>query len=692
MKKFILPSLFNKFAASCVAIMLCGVLFCPPAIAGTITVDAGTNVSESGQNDITRIQQYCRGSGYPGILVGVGDTTATSLAVLGFNEIVGTNVDNTDTGNNINSSGAFEAGSPLDAVLQEAKTYGYSPHVVVAQQRPANFPPDPWTWSASTWDEYKNYAYEFVRYVARDYGGSGFSNAVIEVTGETDIAPASSIWTQQNPGGIGSPERYAHLKTVYEIWQAAVAQVASENPDRVIRVAGPVVGASYAPFSWRDAFIDDVADNGWRLDLYTFHTYGDIEAVGNSQPHPDFGYLRDNLKAIQDKLSSRGLSTPIAITEWGASGVDDGADLGRINYTHEGAAWIVAFTRDAIGKGLLSADHLNMRDNDDPTVTVGNLTRPTFIHYQSSVEYPKPVFNACKMLAQLPGTRKVVDLPVDQPNLVSIAAGNTNAASVIVANYRYLFDYPNKNFTDGTVPEDVRVQFDGLPFSGQAIAQQYLIDVSTSNLAAYLDAGQQPDLEGTNLQKVSEVNVVVLDGSVTLPSVVLGKSAVSLWVVQSLDPIANGDYKIVAKHSLKSLDVAGSSQSNGAKVQQWTYGGGSNQQWSITSVGNGYYKLISKHTADTVDPKGLTTSQGSAENGVGVVQASYIGAENQQWQIIPVGGGFYKLIPRNSTSASVQYGLDVDVTGGGVNSVNGAHTLLWSNASNNNQLFRFESP
>jgi hypothetical protein len=535
MKMLVLPSFLNKFTVQCSAILLCVVLLCPPAIAGTIAVNAGADINESGQSDVALIQRYCRNAGYPGFWLGVGNITADYMAQIGLDGVLGINVDNTDSGNSVNSSGDFIAGIPLESVLRDAKTYGYSPHIVVAQQRPGYLPPDAWTWPSSVWDQYKDYVYKFVRYIVRDYSGSGFTNTLIEVTSEVDIVSTESVWTQQNPGvpptGTGSPERYAHLKTMYEIWQSAVTRVANENPDRTVRVAGPVVGPSYAPFSWRDAFIDDVANNGWRFDLYSFHTYGDLEGVGNGQPHPDFGYMRDNLQAIRNKLNSRGLSTPIAITEWGPSTFADGSSLGRINYTHEGAAWTIAFIKDVISKGLSSGVYLNMRDKFFAD-TNGNLTLTSFVHARDGAEYPKPVFNACKMLTQLAGSRKAVTLPSNQPNLVAIAASDGTFTRVIVANYNYLFDFPNRNFTDVTVPEDVTIEFNGLLFSGDAIVEQYLIDASTSNLAKYVDAGQQPDLNGTQLQKISEQRIKKTKGSVALSQVTLGKSAVSLWTIR----------------------------------------------------------------------------------------------------------------------------------------------------------------
>jgi hypothetical protein len=101
-----------------------------------------------------------------------------------------------------------------------------------------------------------------------------------------------------------------------------------------------------------------------------------------------------------------------------------------------------------------------------------------------------------------------------------------------------LFDYSNRVFKDLSTPKAVNVQFNNLPFSGRAVVQRYLIDANTSNLARYLDAEQRPDYGGTNLQKVEETNVIISKGTVILPQVTLGKSAVSLWIIQPKQTIS----------------------------------------------------------------------------------------------------------------------------------------------------------
>jgi xylan 1,4-beta-xylosidase len=677
------------------------------ALAGTVQVDAGTNFTgdanyiNDGIEDIGQIQGYCSSVGRQGVN-GVGTETGKYMTRLGTNFMRQINVDrgassvttNPSTGQKEFVPGTPTDGAPkLEDVLKDARTYGYKPHIIVGQAKPNYLSGDAWTWTAATWEQYKEYAYRYVRYVVSEYEGSGFATSLFEVGNEPSIAPVKDIWTQKpaSDGTVTDEQRYQHTKTLYAIWQEAVTKVASETPNRQVWVAGPAEGPNYVTsFNWPGRFIDDVAANNWRLNYYTFHAYGDTAAVGNSAPHPDFGYLKDYLQSIRNKLASVGRgNTWVAITEWGGSGATYDPQLSRINYTHEAASWTVAFARDMVHKGLKDAVLLLMRDNKDGSQTEGAANDVSFIHLKNGVEYPKPIYNACRMFGLLPGTRKQAILPSAQTNLVAIASSNQNSVGTVVANYKYLFDFPNKNFTDQSNPDEpVTVQFSNLPFSGRAIVQRYLIDANTSNLAKYLDAGQTPDPNGTQLQKLPDTEVDVVNGSVTLPQVTLGKAATSLWVIQSKNTVANGNYRITARHSLKSLDVENASQLDNAKVQQFGYGGSSNQQWEIANAGNNYYKITSKHTANAGSPKVLGVQSSSASCGTTVVQQTDSGGSNQRWQLVPMGGGFYKIAPQSAIDAGQNLVLDIN----GASGLNGTPAIMCGYGNMDNQMFRLDEP
>lgn len=80
----------------------------------------------------------------------------------------------------------------------------------------------------------------------------------------------------------------------------------------------------------------------------------------------------------------------------------------------------------------------------------------------------------------------------------------------------------------------------------------------------------------------------------------------------------------------KVLDVEGVSCNNGANVQQWQYGGGANQEWSIIRVDD-CWKIINRNSGKALDVSGI-----SSEDNANIIQWDYNGQANQLWEIIPV--------------------------------------------------------
>lgn len=143
--------------------------------------------------------------------------------------------------------------------------------------------------------------------------------------------------------------------------------------------------------------------------------------------------------------------------------------------------------------------------------------------------------------------------------------------------------------------------------------------------------------------------------------------------------IANGTYKVVARHSSKALDVSGGSTAEGANVLQWTYGGGNNQRWTFTHLGNNTYRITGVQSG-----KALEVASTSTANGTNVDIRTYTGANNQRWIISATSGGFYRLSPASSTGSA----LDV----AGVSSANGANVHQWAWTGGNNQQWAIQAP
>ncbi|HEX6638833.1 MAG TPA: cellulase family glycosylhydrolase, partial [Steroidobacteraceae bacterium] len=124
--------------------------------------------------------------------------------------------------------------------------------------------------------------------------------------------------------------------------------------------------------------------------------------------------------------------------------------------------------------------------------------------------------------------------------------------------------------------------------------------------------------------------------------------------------VADGTYRIVARHSGKVVDVQGTATADGSNVHQWGYYGGNSQRWTLTHLGNNVYRIIGVGSG-----KALEVASTSTANGTNVDIRSYTGANNQKWTISATSGGYYRLTPVSSSGSA----LDVS----GVSSADGAN-------------------
>lgn len=143
--------------------------------------------------------------------------------------------------------------------------------------------------------------------------------------------------------------------------------------------------------------------------------------------------------------------------------------------------------------------------------------------------------------------------------------------------------------------------------------------------------------------------------------------------------IANGTYKIIARHSGKALDVASGGTADGSNVLQWPYGGGNNQRWTVTHLGNNQYSIIGVQSG-----KALEVSNWGAANGSNVQIWTYGGGTNQKWTVTATSGGYYRLTPTHATS------MALDVNGGSTS--DGANVQIWTYGGGNNQQWAFQAP
>ena len=144
-------------------------------------------------------------------------------------------------------------------------------------------------------------------------------------------------------------------------------------------------------------------------------------------------------------------------------------------------------------------------------------------------------------------------------------------------------------------------------------------------------------------------------------------------------PVSGSTYKIVARHSGKALDANGNATANGTQIIQWTYGGGSNQKWTVTDTGSGNWKIIGVQSGRAVD-----VSNGGTANGTKVQLWDYVANTAQLYKFAATDSGYYRITPNCATGSC----LDVS----GASTADGAVVQLWQWLNASNQQWAFQAP
>ena len=136
--------------------------------------------------------------------------------------------------------------------------------------------------------------------------------------------------------------------------------------------------------------------------------------------------------------------------------------------------------------------------------------------------------------------------------------------------------------------------------------------------------------------------------------------------------LGSGKYSITSASSDKVLDAMEYGKVAGANVEQYTWNGGSNQQWYIQDAGNGYYYIRSAASELCLDVWG-----GQALNGANVQLWDMKYGSNQQFRFVKtvnrtrtVEDGVY------SIESALGSGMRLDVTN--ASGSNGANIEIWN--------------
>src|SRR5690349_23948463 len=101
----------------------------------------------------------------------------------------------------------------------------------------------------------------------------------------------------------------------------------------------------------------------------------------------------------------------------------------------------------------------------------------------------------------------------------------------------------------------------------------------------------------------------------------------------TVDP--NAWYVLVNRHRGKALDVYNLATNDGARITQWTRNDGNQQQWQFVDSGSGYYRLRSRLSNKVLDVYNFSTADGAA-----IVQWSDGNGTNQQFRLADSDSGY----------------------------------------------------
>lgn len=156
---------------------------------------------------------------------------------------------------------------------------------------------------------------------------------------------------------------------------------------------------------------------------------------------------------------------------------------------------------------------------------------------------------------------------------------------------------------------------------------------------------------------------------------------ISITWGDDVQPAINGRYALINKKSAKAMEVVLSSTADGANIIQRTYSGKTNQQWDVAPVearigGDfSYFTFSNVNSTKTIDVVNF-----SLEDGGNVQQWSKSNSSNQQWYLEYVADGWFYI--RNRESAKC-----LEVANASVSEA--ANIQQWEKDGDNNQLWRF---
>jgi arabinan endo-1,5-alpha-L-arabinosidase len=142
---------------------------------------------------------------------------------------------------------------------------------------------------------------------------------------------------------------------------------------------------------------------------------------------------------------------------------------------------------------------------------------------------------------------------------------------------------------------------------------------------------------------------------------------------QELPP---GRYAIISASSDLALGIANNRSDNDTPIDQFTYRGGTTQQWNISPAGDGFTSIASIGTG-----KFLGVVGGGAQGGTPINQHDWLNNDAQRWRIEAVGVGTYRVISKATGTA-------LTLPGGSQTPLTQMQSSAWKNSPGQQWIFR----
>jgi endo-1,4-beta-xylanase len=133
-------------------------------------------------------------------------------------------------------------------------------------------------------------------------------------------------------------------------------------------------------------------------------------------------------------------------------------------------------------------------------------------------------------------------------------------------------------------------------------------------------------------------------------------------------------YVLVNRNSGKALDVYNLATNDGARITQWARNNGNQQQWQFVDSGGGYYRVRSRISNKVLDVYNFSTADGGS-----IVQWADGNGTNQQFSVANSDSGYIRLVSRHSGKA-------VEVQG--ASAADGANVVQYTDHGGTNQQWQ----